>query len=216
VLKRPGLAFFGSQLWQLSHRHPEGQVRTDPLKRVNGKKSPHPRRGSRDRSATSRRPHPGDRSALWALPGSARGVRGYAGGRARASEGALSEGTCAGARAGSGRGWREGRAGAGPRRRADAELAWALRGCGSASSGRAVATVPRTSAPELRDTERLQERSLAWGERPSRTAGSLADSAALDSVEDVVGAAWGRPRRPGAYPPVLGDPGRGGSARLSL
>jgi hypothetical protein len=51
---------------------------------------------------------------------------------ARRSEGALSDGTCAGGRERA-LGVVAGRAGAGPRRRADAELARAVRGCGSAT-----------------------------------------------------------------------------------
>lgn len=51
---------------------------------------------------------------------------------AQRSEGALSDGTCAGGRERA-LGVVAGRAGAGPRRRADAELARAVCGCGSAT-----------------------------------------------------------------------------------
>lgn len=41
--------------------------------------------------------------------------------------------------------------GAGPRRRAEAELGWAWRGCGAATGGRAAVTVPRASKPQTGD-----------------------------------------------------------------
>ena len=108
MLKRPGLAFFSFQLWQLSHPHPEGA-------------GPHRSLGVSKREEIiplSRRKR--GRGASWAAQrsggaskGRARGRRALGAaqsrgprmrGRARPSEGALSEGTCAGARPGSGRG----------------------------------------------------------------------------------------------------------------
>lgn len=127
MLKRPGRAFFSFQLWQLSHPHPEGAGPHRSLgvsKR--GEINPLPRR-KRGRGASRAVRRSGGASkgrarGCRALGGcAARGVCGRAGARARP------RGRCPRARARErARGvvaeWRAGRAGAGPRRRADAEL----------------------------------------------------------------------------------------------
>lgn len=143
--------FFGFQLWQLSHPHPKGQVRTHPWVWVNGKKLSHSRGGSQVEEFPERF------GAPWPLPrgashGRARvagprgpcgaGVRGSAGARAhprgrgpRARARARALGVVAGRRAG-----RQGRGRGGARTPRRAGL---LRGCSAATSRRPLAAAPR-------------------------------------------------------------------------
>lgn len=111
MLKRPGLAFFGFQLWQLSHPHPEGagpHTSQGVSKREEIITRPRRKRGRGDRrSARGSGSAPHRRARGWPVFGGC-AAPGSAAARARAL------GVVAG--------WREGRAGAGPRRRADAEL----------------------------------------------------------------------------------------------
>lgn len=109
-------------------------------------------------------------------------------------------------------GRREGRAGAGPRRREDADLRRASRGCSAATTRSAASVAPRTSKPgtsgTVRDAEGRQARNPAAGKS---CAAPLAPS--LSSLG--LGSGWGwcgqrrevleRPRPESKNSPVFRD-----------
>lgn len=117
MLKRPAPAFSSLQLWQLSHPHPEGAGPHSPSMRGSTREDIHPL-PRRKRGANASWPVRGSGP----LPGARGGEGAGSGPRGRAAP----SGARARERAGSGRG---AVAGAGPRRRADAQLGgfWRLR-----------------------------------------------------------------------------------------